>query len=271
MTERGRGRYNQADSAGRRVFSAAGQRGENERSGAGLSGALIPPPEKAVVPRQNGLMKLTAPRSLNREEWLNYLHASGQPDDALRAQMEKAERMLLESVRPRGIYRVLPLAKIPLKGFSVRKHLEGCDQAAILAVTAGSEIDALIRRWQTAGMAMAVLLDTGSSVLAGQIADSAEAVLRAEIGERFPGRFFTPRFSPGYGDYPLSCQLDILTLVDAPRKIGLTLTAGEMMVPHKSITALIGLADHPVSGRLATCTECVLREKCTYYRTGGHC
>ncbi|MBQ6401977.1 MAG: methionine synthase [Firmicutes bacterium] len=216
-------------------------------------------------------MKLTVPRSLRREEWLNYLHVDGEPDDALRRQMDEAERLLLGSVRPRGIYRVLSRSQVPEDGFSIQKHLEGCDQSALLAVTAGTEIDALIRKWQTAGMAMALLLDTGASVLVEQIADEAEAQLEAEITARAPGRFFTPRFSPGYGDYPLSCQRDLLTLVDAPRKIGLTLTAGNMMVPSKSITALIGLSDVPVKGRLATCGECVLREKCEFIKTGGHC
>ena len=53
--------------------------------------------------------------------------------------------------------------------------------------------------------------------------------------------------------------------------IRVTLTPGNMMVPSKSITAIVGLADHPVMGRLATCGECVLREKCTLWRQGKHC
>ena len=51
----------------------------------------------------------------------------------------------------------------------------------------------------------------------------------------------TPRFSPGYGDLPIELQRDFLTLLDASRKIGLTATESSMLVPSKSITALIGI------------------------------
>ena len=132
----------------------------------------------------------------------------------------------------------------------------------MMAATLGTEIDQMISRMQITNMAQAVVLDTGASVLAEQAADSAEEILRTELAAKLQGRFFTARFSPGYGDYPVHCQREILACVDAHRKIGITLTSGNMMVPHKSVTALIGMADHPVTGRLATCAECVLREKC---------
>ena len=95
--------------------------------------------------------------------------------------------------------------------------------------------------------------------------------MKSELAEKLPGMFATSRFSPGYGDYPLRCQREILQYADAPRKIGVTLTAGDMMVPHKSVTALVGLADHPVTGRLAPCSECVLRGECTFLKEGRHC
>lgn len=51
-----------------------------------------------------------------------------------------------------------------------------------------------------------------------QTADAAEQTLRNE--EREEGQFLTGRFSPGYGDYPIAVQNDLLRLLDAPRKIG---------------------------------------------------
>lgn len=163
------------------------------------------------------------------------------------------------------------LESTAMEGMSIEKHLEGCDRVAVLAVTIGAEIDQLIARTQVTDMALAVVMDAGASVLAEQAADSAEAVMKEELAEKLPGTFFTARFSPGYGDYPVRYQREILRSADAGRRIGLTLTAGDMMVPHKSITALVGLADDPVSGRLATCDECVLRDKCGLRRAGRHC
>ena len=216
-------------------------------------------------------MDIRLPEQIDQEKWLQLLHVTGEPEPMLRARMEEAQAQLFKAAQPRCIYRVLPLSQVVLEGFSIVKHLEGCDRAAVMAVTLGTGVDELITRSQVTGMAMAVVIDAGASVLVEQIADFAEAQINEELSKKIPGVFTTPRFSPGYGDYPLHCQRGILTLADAPRKIGLTLTRGDMMIPRKSVTALIGLADQPVSGRLATCSECVLREKCTFREAGRHC
>ena len=49
------------------------------------------------------------------------------------------------------------------------------------------------------------------------------------------------RFSPGYGDFDLKYQKDILEYLDANKKIGISLTDSLMMIPTKSITAIIGI------------------------------
>ena len=108
-------------------------------------------------------------------------------------------------------------------------------------------------------------------MLVDQAADAAEQSIRDEIADREETIYFTSRFSPGYGDYPITHQRDMLAYLDAARKIGLTLTSADMLVPTKSITAVVGLADHPVTGRLATCGECILRDKCDLWRRGEHC
>lgn len=248
-------------------------------------------------------MNFSPIKSINRREWLKLLHVreeypdwerlsliDGSPAQQLARQMDAAEKQLLDAVRPRGIYRVVERSQIHAEGVSIAKHLEGCDQVAALAVTSGSGIDDLIRRAQIGNIAQAVVLDTGASVLTEQIADAAEETIRREIlgqdsgyqdGSCLDGAgcgssqseqlWMTSRFSPGYGDLPLVYQRDLLTLTDAPRKIGLMLTSGNIMVPRKSITALIGLADHPVTGRLASCNECVLRADCPFIKEGRHC
>jgi hypothetical protein len=43
------------------------------------------------------------------------------------------------------------------------------------------------------------------------------------------------------------------------------------MIPRKSITAIIGISDKPVSGYLAVCSECALRDKCELRKTGRIC
>ena len=243
-------------------------------------------------------MRIPEITSIDRAEWLKLLRVKGAPDEKLSGQMNEAEHQLLEAVSPRGIYRVLSVDQLPLEGISIRKHLEGCSRAALLAVTCGGGIDALLRRAQVTNMTMALLLDAGASVLAEHIADAAEDIIKKELNQTHPVLqinhndrtnqahpadhndrtpqsapqiFTTSRFSPGYGDYPIRCQRDLLALLDAPRKIGVNLSSGGMMIPSKSISALIGLSDHPVKGRLAPCSECLLRETCSFLKDGQHC
>ena len=222
-------------------------------------------------------MNIQCTQPIDRTLWLQYLQGGGStgagqgPQEdmprQLAGQMDEAEKLLLEAAEPRWVYRVLERSQIPAEGISIEKHLEGCTQAAIFAVTLGSAVDELIRRSEITNMVLAMVLDTGASVLAEQAAQE----MKTEIAGKFPTGFTTSRFSPGYGDYPIRYQREILRLVDAGRRVGITLTAGDMMVPHKSVTAVVGIADHPVQGRLATCEECLLREKCRLWRENRHC
>ena len=58
---------------------------------------------------------------------------------------------------------------------------------------------------------------------------------------RGEGYYVRPRFSPGYGDFSLEVQSAFLEMTDATKLIGITLTDGGIMVPEKSVTAVIGL------------------------------
>ena len=78
------------------------------------------------------------------------------------------------------------------------------------------------------------------------------------------GLFPRPRFSPGYGDFPLELQKDIFRVLDCSRKIGLTLNESLLMSPSKSVTAVIGLGpcagtDHPIRCGACGKTDCIYR------------
>ena len=48
------------------------------------------------------------------------------------------------------------------------------------------------------------------------------------------------RFSPGYGDWPLEQQPELIRVTKC-ESIGITLSESKMLVPRKSVTAIIGL------------------------------
>ena len=57
------------------------------------------------------------------------------------------------------------------------------------------------------------------------------------------GETLRPRYSPGYGDLPLAFQQDLFRALDCERRLGLTLTDSLLMVPSKSVTAIIGMKE----------------------------
>ena len=56
-----------------------------------------------------------------------------------------------------------------------------------------------------------------------------------------PGETLVARYSPGYGDFPLAAQGALVSLLDTPRKVGVSLTSTFLLTPSKSVTAVIGV------------------------------
>ncbi len=210
-------------------------------------------------------MNVAITESISRESWLKALGAES-ADAKLAEALDEAEKLLFAAAKPKAIYRVMERADIRVSGFSLEKHLEGCHKVIVMALTLGIGVDNAIRKMQITDMALAVIMDSGASVLTDSLCDKFEEYIRENVDG-----YITSRFSPGYGDSPLTMQKDIIAYVDGQRKIGLNVTGSSLMIPRKSVTALMGVADHPVTGRLATCGECVLREKCTLRKEGKFC
>lgn len=206
---------------------------------------------------------------INRRETVRYLGgARVVMNDRMERLMDECEEELLRRARPAYIFKTEALPDNELiTGEDVARHLRGCDRAVLSAATLGAETDRLIREMQIRDMAKAVVLDSMASVAVEQVCRS----LDLEIAERYPGCFLTFRFSPGYGDYPVTMQKVFLRRLDAPRKIGLSMNESCLLVPSKSVTAIAGLSKTPVERQRRGCAVCSLRETCKYIRNGEHC
>ena len=215
---------------------------------------------------------------LNVSEALRYLGVRGAPDPALLSQLSTAADRLARAAPPRWVWRAYPRAFGPegpalegaglaLPGEMAARMLGGCAQAAVLICTLGAAFEALLRAEQARGMARAALLDACGSAWVEAGCDEAQA----EISARFPGLHPTDRFSPGYGDLPLSLQRDICGALDAPRRLGGQVTDSLLLNPSKTVTAVIGLSDRPQPARIRGCAYCDLRENCQYRKGGTTC
>ncbi len=119
---------------------------------------------------------------------------------------------------------------------SLKRNLSGCKSAYIFGATSGIEVDRCIKRLSLSSEAESVVF----SCIASSGVECWCDYINAEMAKKHTLR---PRFSPGYGDVPLEVQRDILQYLDASSKIGITLTESLMMVPVKSVTAIVGIIE----------------------------
>ena len=210
------------------------------------------------------------------DEALRYLGVKSDPDGAVRARLTALADTV--RVRPRHVLRVCPVDRagegvvlvrsgVVLPGELAATMLRDCGQAALLVCTLGAAFDAKVRSAQVRDMAEAVMLDALGSAWVEEGCDGAEKLLAA----RFPDKFLTDRFSPGYGDLPLTVQPDILAATDATRYLGVQATESCLLLPQKTVTAVIGIADRPQRARIRGCAHCSLCGDCAYRKGGKTC
>ena len=218
-------------------------------------------------------LHLEKPESIDLAQAARYFGARGGADAATQALLEKCAVPLLAAATPRAVWLEADTDSLTqagiLQGEDVQKHLEGCTAALLLAVTLGPRVDAQIRRAGVGDIAAGVASDALGSALAEQAADAAEAELRQWAARQ--GQYLTGRYSPGYGDWPIAVQPLVAQALDTARRAGLCVTENYLMTPRKSVTAVLGVSDHPVKGHLAGCGHCVLRSRCEYRKRGITC
>lgn len=207
---------------------------------------------------------------LNLSEALRCLGIQGTPDRTLLQQMTALARELQGSITPHFLWRSFELTSHPEFQLPhselARSVLRDCSCAAVLVCTLGAEFDLWMKRLQARDMGKAVMLDALGSAYVEAGCDAAES----DIRHRFPGMHLTDRFSPGYGDLPLDVQPLLMEYAGASR-IGVTVTDSLLMNPQKSVTALVGLAEHPQPARIRGCAYCAMNTTCQYRKNGNTC
>lgn len=201
-------------------------------------------------------------------EVLRYLGDADAASKTLRCEAEEVGRTL--DLHPRWVWQVIALDEtcpLPLEGTLADTMLEQCERAVVLCCTLGMEFDTSLRAMQARDMARAVVMDAWGSAWVESGCDAAER----EIAERFSEWYLTDRFSPGYGDLPLSLQKEICCLLDLQRRLGVYMAENYFLTPQKTVTAIIGLSKTPQMARIRGCDDCALRETCQLRKGGKRC
>ncbi len=218
-------------------------------------------------------MELTL-SSIPISEALRYLGVKQTPPPDLLQQVEETCARLLPHCRPRYVWRQIAKADLPglgldLPGEDIHTLLQDCETAVLFALTLGEGADALIRRAGITSPLDALLLDACASAACEAACDQLQTMLEEQLCK--DGLYPTDRFSPGYGDLPLTVQTPLLELLDAQRRCGITLSPTLIMTPRKSVTALFGLADRPQGKRARGCGFCSMKKNCSFRKAGITC
>jgi len=136
-----------------------------------------------------------------------------------------------------GIY--LEESAICLTGDAIRRHLAGCKEVYLLCATVGMYVDKNIRLKMVMEPAAGAVLDSCGSVAVERVVEAVQQEIEKEVAAE--GKSITGRFSPGYGDLPLTIQRDLAEELDVYRKLGVSVGENLMLSPSKSITAIIGV------------------------------
>lgn len=173
------------------------------------------------------------------------------PDPVLES-INNIFKNLPDKVNPKGGFKIFPSRKVKLdkekfeidnKIFNseriISSHLKDSDTVAFMVATIGDELE----NWSKSFMSNDEMLngyitDKIASELVERTADFLETKIQDSI-DQFSLRT-TNRYSPGYCGWNVKDQHKIFSLL--PKNFcGITLTEGALMVPIKSISAVIGI------------------------------
>lgn len=201
---------------------------------------------------------------IDQKEVLRYLgYGKQKPDQAVHQMIDECIIALKEAVSPKFVYSIFDLqlknnvlifAGMDVDSQNLRKNLMGCKKIAVFGATLGIQIDYLIKKFSRLQMSKTVVLQAVATAMIEEYCDLCQEDIREMA--RKEGLYLRPRFSPGYGDFALEYQKDIIRVLDCAKKIGLTLTDSLIMIPSKSVTAVIGLSATEENCHKKGCESC---------------
>ncbi len=213
---------------------------------------------------------------IDEKEVLRYLGYKGQKislelEELLYETIGEAEEILRSNYTYRyfQVYRekgCILLGKVPLilRGKDISQHLCNSNGCFLLCGTIGCDIDRRIRYYEKINLTKAIILDACGTVAIESLCNYASETIKNH--EKVIGKTITTRYSPGYGDLSIDIQKDFLESIDATKIIGVTTNSEGLLLPRKSITAIIGVIPKEVKKKDNACSQCENRQSCEYRR-----
>ncbi len=218
---------------------------------------------------------------INRKEVLRYLGHKGQHIDGnIERLIDECREEIRKVINPKWIYEYKDINIIEkgveikntnmiLIGNDIKNLLKECTKCALMAVTLGNEIERKTRLYEHINLTKAIIIDACANTVVEEICDEVEEKIRQELKEK--NMSITYRYSPGYGDLPIEIQNNFLRTINAEKLIGLTVSQSNILLPRKSVTAVIGISDKKLEKKKRNCSTCSNYNNCSFKREGEFC
>ena len=187
---------------------------------------------------------------MNLKEILRYLgYGQNEPENRMVELIKECYEELAKVAEPKYVAKrvdvsvledgTIHLGDVSIRSKDLAKNLEGCHEAVVFATTLGIGTDMLMNRFVKLDIVKASILQACGAAMIEDYIDEYQKGLSDELSEA--GFSHRPRFSPGFGDFYLEYQKEIFQILNPEKNIGVHLTEGGVMVPEKSVTAIIGI------------------------------
>ena len=221
--------------------------------------------------------------SLDKLEVLRYLGHNGQEIDSdLNLRINECIKETKKEIDTKYIYEIYDIkndldlntiefknTNLLLKSKDISELLRDCDKCVLMCATLGFNIEKNIRRYSYNNLTKGIIIDACATTSIEEVCDLVQDSILDKVAKE--EKSLTMRYSPGYGDLDISANRDILNVLDAHRKIGVTVTNTGIMIPRKSVVALIGITNEKIGKVKRTCENCSNRFNCEYRRKADGC
>ena len=154
---------------------------------------------------------------IDQKEMMRYAGLSPKVKEFPQDAIDSAIREALALAEPKGIWQILPYDPekgtiggahpLTLTGRSILRHLSHAWSVGVLAVTVGEEIEkASSEHFKSGEYLQGLLLDAAATAAVEHLADQVDTLIQREAARS--GQHTVWRFSPGYGDWPITQQPD---------------------------------------------------------------
>jgi hypothetical protein len=204
------------------------------------------------------------------DRWEVYQLLGYPREDSAEAKVRDSVRELIEFTKriitPKYEWTILPIKSIDnsvrrvsldgsveLSGEGIAAALKHAYEAGIFLVTIGEQISDTIKRMEERDVARSFFLDAVASVAVENLAETVHLEIARKAAEK--GLYVGHRYSPGFCDWELTQQQILFSILQSDR-IGVRLSPSCLMIPRKSVSAVVGLGRSMDQMSVSPCGKC---------------